>query len=359
MFPPHLPPPTCDVERHRQWERVKFLLVATFFGLAAGISGAAVLLGWIWPNFNDGINWLIARSPLATTRADLQISVETKMRDKIFAVYKKETIVGGAAYFSPSDKVGDAVVAVNSGWILMRLPTLDVRTKDWVVVANDGTLFHFGKTLVDKRAGILYALLTPVDDVAARSQEQFRVTTFNTTISNYDALYIFQDNQWLPATNYGLVPRINNDHHLDSVHGDVFNLNNSFKNDSIVIDGQGNLVGFVIDSTTVLPVWSAGNFLNGISERQKIIYPSLGVEGWYSSEKILVVDNEKISGFIVDVVSGNKTQFQRGDIISAVNGRPLTADSLWYTTVGDTLRVQVLRSGKLIELLVPLIQIAS
>jgi hypothetical protein len=359
MFPPHLPPPTCNIARYRQRQRLQYIIAASFFGVCGGIAGAAIMLGWIWPGFNDSVSWLVTRNSFTLSRSDMQNRAEAKMVDKIFSVYKKTQTQNSVHYFNTSDKLGDAVMGVNAGWLVMGLPVLDSNKKDWVVVANDGTLFRLGTILTDKWAQLLYAELVPYSSSTNHIQQQFKVATFNTDVAQFDNLFIFQDGQWLAAVNLGRVAPPTGESHLDSLPPFVFNINDNYKNNSIVIDSQGNVVGLVANRSTVVPFVSATYFLNGIARRKQIMYPTLGVQGWYGEEKLFIVNEEKVLGFIVDKVVGNKALFQRGDILLTANGRPLNWSTLWYTDSGQVVRIQLYRAGKTMDVSVPMIQIPS
>ena len=67
LYPPHLPPPSCNLETHRRLRRLKILGAATFFGLIAGLTGASMMIAWIWPGYGGGDLWVVTeqtRSPL-------------------------------------------------------------------------------------------------------------------------------------------------------------------------------------------------------------------------------------------------------------------------------------------------------
>jgi S1-C subfamily serine protease len=109
------------------------------------------------------------------------------------------------------------------------------------------------------------------------------------------------------------------------------------------------MIGFIRDRAIVMSMVNENYFLNGIEDKKQILYPSLGVEGWFSDEKIIVVNEEKISGFVVTKVDGNKQLFQKGDIILQVNGRPADRTNMWYTINNQKVRVSIWRSGSTIE----------
>lgn len=354
MFPPHLPPPTCNVNRHRQWGRLKNILISTFFGLLAGLTGSAIMLGWIWPMIENDY-WFTSGNTSVFTREQLQNRAETKISDKIFTVYKKSNTLGGARYFSPSDKIADGVMSVTSGWLVMNIPQFDGRFKDWVAVSPNGSLFQVEKALSDKRTDLLFVKLSALNQEAAK--EQFKVATFNTDVKQYDNVFVFQDGRWLSAVVTGKTPR-ETENHLDSIAPMAFSLNDKFRNGSVAIDKGGNVIGFVADESVIVPLVSIDHFLSGIDEKTVVQYPSLGVEGWYGEEKLLVLNEEKTNGFIVTKVVGNKQFFQRGDIILEINGRQAEWGNVWYTILDNrNVRIKIWRAGKTIESEIPIVQL--
>jgi hypothetical protein len=346
MFPPHLPPPTSNIARHRQWERLKIILVSTLFGLISGLSGAAILLGWIWPLTSGTEGFFYTRT--SSPKDQLQARAQLKIADEIFSVYSKATTIGKGKYFSKNDKIGDGVMSVTSGWVIMYYPQFNNRASDWIAVAENGSLYKVSRTLFDKRTGLLYAKLEALVAKPGVTDEQFKVVTFNNGLNQYDEVFVLQEGRWLSSMVVG-PSQSSEDSHLDTAAPPTYNLNDSFVDGSVVIDGQGNMIGFIRDRAIVMSMVNENYFLNGIEDKKQILYPSLGVEGWFSDEKIIVVNEEKISGFVVTKVDGNKQLFQKGDIILQVNGRPADRTNMWYTINNQKVRVSIWRSGSTIE----------
>ena len=344
MFPPHLPPPASSLQNHRQFERLKIIFVATIFGLLSGISGAAILLGWIWPFAAGGDNFFLSRFSSVAPRVQLQNRARTKIADEIFAIYQKATTLGKARYFSESDKIADAVMSVTSGWVVMNVANYGGFTKDWVAVAENGSLYNVNRALYDKRTGLLYLNISRPSVV----DQQFKVVNFNADIKQNDEVFVYEDGEWHGTLVLGS-SRGFSDGHLDSASMSIFNLADRFRSGSVVIDADGNVVGFVNDHSAVLALRNEDYFLNGIENKKQLVYRSLGVEGWYTDEKLLVINEEKLTGFIVNKVLSNRQYFQKGDIILSVNGRDANRVNVW-SSLGDTnVRVSIWRNGKVIE----------
>lgn len=353
-LPPHLPPPASSLPRHRQWERIKILFIASFFGILSGFAGAAIILSWATPSFGESANLFINKTFGSTSKELIAAKAEQKIADKIFAVYQKSTTVGKARYFSPGDKIGDGIVGVTSGWLVVYFPNFSSITKDWIAVSPSGSLYSVDHSLFDKRTGLVYLKVVPLQK--STIDEQFKVVTFNNTLSQDDSVFVFEDGRWQSTVNLGQVPG-KFETHLDTVQPLLFNVADTFKDGSVATDSSGNVVGFVAGHSTVLPLSGIDYFLNGIDGKKQIVYPTLGIEGWYGDERILVLNDEKVTGFLVAKVVGNKSSFAKNDIILEVNGRPAEWGSIWNAVGNSVVQVTLYRNGRTLTETVPTIQL--
>lgn len=352
MFPPHLPPPSSSLNKHRQWERVKIAIYASLFGVVSGFAGAAIMLGWIIPNIGDTAQQFIAKTQ-SESRDVIAVRSEQKIADKIYSIYQKSTSAGDARYFSDADKIGDGIMGVTSGWLVAYLPKFSAPDKNWLAVSPDGGMFSIGSYLFDKRTGFAFFKISPLQK---NYDAQFKVVTFSGGLERYDRIYVLDGGRWQSTVNLGLVHG-NMDTHLDSVYPLLYNISDSFKDGSVAVNSSGDVIGFVSGRTAILPLASADYYLNGIDQKSEITYPSLGVEGWFSDEKMIVLGNEKVTGFLVTKVNGNRAHFVKSDIILEVNGRPADWFALWNAVQGDTVSVTLWRNGKSITENVPVVKL--
>lgn len=356
-FPPHLPPPTCSIPRHRQWQRIKILLVATFFGLCAGISGAAVLIGWVWPGPGESGNWAFTSNSSITSRGQSIDKVRSRMGDTLFTLYAKATTLSGNVSLASGDRVADGVLVVSSGWLLAYVPNFDGWYKDWVIANQSGALYRAQKVFFDKRSGLVYVKIAALHPKAPAGQEQFKVAAFADVPQKFDDALAWQDGAWYPTYLLGSAPGAVSDSHLDTAPAEAFVLNSIFKSGTLVVNSDGAVIGFVKNGGLILPVAFTTHFLSSIEGRTAVVYPSLGVEGWFSSEKLLILHDQLSVGFTVNRSVGNRALWRRGDIILEINGRPMTSANVWYTIGEKSVRAKVLRGGKEIDLSVPVIEL--
>jgi len=87
---------------------------------------------------------------------------------------------------------------------------------------------------------------------------------------------------------------------------------------------------------------------------QKIIYPTLGLEGWYSDEQSIAIAGQTVNGFFVSKGAG---ELRAGDIIVEANGLLAENDKMWYNVKADEIiKLKVLRAGKNLDLEVKILE---
>ena len=345
MYPPHLPPPTCNVEQHRQWRRLKYIGVATFFGLLAGVTGAAVAVAFIWP-YSDVTTAIVSRIPRFETSAKLNEETARLLAGTIFEVYEKSVMIGAVQYVAPQDRLGSAVVGVSAGWLVASVPDFDGSFKDWRVLSETGNLFQVERVLPDHDMGLLYIKIKPLRPEAG-SQEQLKVVQFASTVASPSLAFVRESGGWMPANVLGVAAGDVLVGHSDLTTALRIILGGRFRDGSVVVSSDGTVLGFVEDSNRVVPALGAVSMLTGIEDRKSLSYPSIGVEGWFNEEWPILIDSERVDGFFVNRVVG-KTPLKRGDILSQVNGRPVTFQNWWSLRNEREITVEVLRQRQTI-----------
>lgn len=345
--PPHLPPPSCNIKSHHRWQRLKLLGAAAFFGLLAGLSGASMMLGWIWPLYGEGDVWSVAQTRSTLSHSQLEERVKTELADRVATVYGAVSGVGAVSYFNAKDKMAEAVIVSSDGWLVMSALSARTDYKNWRVLLADGSVYSLEKILTDRYAGLVYLKLALGVDAGGR---QFKVVSFSDKISPLDEVFAYQDKNW----RYGWIqyPVYNSAGraHLDSAAGPSFALNGSFAPGAVVIGVQGRVLGFVGADGLLLPNNFLTRILPGVLSNQKIVYPSLGAEGWFSEEQPVIVGTEKVNGFMISRVWSAGSKLLRGDVILEINGYVATPDNLWYNLSNPTVRLKIWRNGKIMEL---------
>lgn len=347
-LPPHLPPPTSDIAKHHSWQRLKLIGVATFFGLLAGVAGAAVVVALVSSETTAGYGFVITTHPVATAPT-LDAAVLKKIDPTLLTVYSRATTLGNVTTLDPADRLADGVVGVSSGWLVAAMPNYDGHYKDWRMLGSDGALYRTNKVLFDHRLGLAFVSLMRVTSTSDVADAPFKVAVFSSVSDIPTTVFVFQGGRFVASTL--LTNKQAGSAHLEMVPGKTATFSGSFIAGSVVVDGSGEMLGFVADANMFVPAVTVPSLFTGIDDRNSITYLSWGAEGWYSDEKPLLVNGDSIVGFVVSKVAPTSL-LRRGDIITEVNGRPTHFGTVWYTQSEPSTRLTVLRSGKKIVLMV-------
>ena len=353
-IPPHIPAPSCDISAHKNWQNIKVILTAVLFGLFAGFTGAAIMLGWVWPNLNIGVNLTSTSGSTFSTRDNLADSVRAESEDRLGVVYRDLTTINtnGLSYLSNDKKIGEAVFISSDGWMALYMPNFDGNYKNWHVSLKNGSVYSVQKALRDSYSNIVFLKIS-----STQAGAQFKVANFNDELKKQEDLFVHSTVSWKHTFFVDYLNQAFVSPHLDSAPSVFVKTNDAFEKGDWVVDATGKFVGVVSDGALILPSRYISIVLPTVLSDQKINYRTLGVTGWFSTEQPIVVNNENLSGFVVAKVI-SATQLKVGDVIVQVNNQVVSMDSLWYNvTNSQSLKLQVWRKGKLIDLLETIKQI--
>ncbi|HSR89017.1 MAG TPA: S1C family serine protease [Candidatus Udaeobacter sp.] len=346
MHPPHLPKKTFSFENKVLWQRLKWLAAIVVFGLVVGMSGAAMMVGWVWPKFAEGDAWITSSAHPGLTRAQLEDRVREEASLRMVNIYKGLSSLSGAGYLNK--KIGDGIILSSDGWLAVYQPNYDGNLKSLYVITSDDRVWQPEKGLLDKYSGMLYLKI--------KKDDQFKVISFNDDSASLDDIFTFHNSFWYhgsvlyPFLSYQIP-------HLDSAPVSFYSLNGSFNAGEVAINSQGRVVGFITEKNLLLPSSYITRVLPKILSLQTISYPSLGVDGWFGDEQTIVSEKTKVQGFMVSDVWSAASLLRRGDVVLEINGRIVSADNLWYTIDGNqTVNAKVLRNGKRLELTLKVLQ---
>ncbi|HRY36417.1 MAG TPA: PDZ domain-containing protein [Candidatus Magasanikbacteria bacterium] len=352
--PPHLPNPSCSISLHQLWQRLGLIFLSIFFGLIGGLTGAAMTVGWIWPDLGGGNYWLVSQVDRSSQKVEMEEFIKKETSQKIMSVYENSQKSGEVSFLNSQSKLGEAALVGSDGWLAMYLS--DEKKSNnfitWTAVNNEGRTYKIEKLLYDKLTKIVYFKirgLTKSGETEIKN-EQFKVIGFSENEKLGEQVFVYQNNSWrynFLADEYSLTVKP----HLDSVPMKVRTLEN--KNapaGSLVLNNQGRFLGFLNENNEVIGSVYVNRVLPGVLNKQQIIYPTFSIEGWYSSEQILITDGGVVKGFLVTGVLKNDSKLQKGDIILEINGQIVENENLWYNLRGEQARLKVLRRGKVLDL---------
>lgn len=346
---PHLPPPTCNIEHHHRMQRLKVLLVATVFGVCAGLSGAAMLVGWIWPTLGEGDAWVTSRSTSVRNRELLQDRVAALVQDTVFTFYSRASALGDANALSLGTPIGSGVGVLSQGWLVATLP-LGSRATDLVVVGSDGLSYAVTEISNVKTAGIsLVRIARESSDGTVRAQDQIHTVALgNGDISAPFDVALYSGGRWSASTIVDAELPLSTEAHTLGAPLFGYRLSDPVADGTWVFDGNGRLLGRM-NKSMVVPLLENAQTLGQLVSGNPSTRPGLGVVGWYSEERPIIVSGQRMSGFYVSRADQKTTTIKKGDILLTINGIALTPS--WWGTFSEsgTVRVTLLRAGKTME----------
>lgn len=355
MIPPHLPPPSCDIKAHQKWQHIKIFIFTALLGLVGGVTGASIVLGWIWPVLDTKDQWAVSYFRSTSAQVQLEQRVREEIKDRIVSVYSDISQIGGTYYFNQEQKLGEGVVVSSDGWLVVYAALDPEKYKNWRVLTAQGKIFGVERALNDKYTGLTFLKIAQSGTVALYKQIEF-----SERISSGDDIFIYEDKVW----QHGLVAysfyqsQESQLAHLDSLSVMRYFLTPSFKTGSLVVNNQGRMVGIIAKDGSLLPSEHIQALLPTILTKQIIVHRSLGVEGWFNEEQPVILDSVRANGFIVYKVLGKQSLLKPGDVIIEANNKIVDPESLWYTIrYNQEVELKVLRQKKIISLKIPVIEI--
>lgn len=359
-IPPHLPPPVCNVEHYHKWQRIKLLAAAAFFGVVAGLSGAAMMIGWVWPGFGGGNNWITSQSVIKD-RSQLSDSLRHEIEEKIATVYSQENTAGAVGFLAVKNRIGQAVVVTSDGWMVMQKPS-QLNFKTWRLLFSDGSVYGVTKVFADNRSEILLLKVGALPGGKSLSNVQFKVTSFAPKVKVNDDDFIFSNNRWQWAYIQEAVAKNLVLPHLDTAPTDTFLTSGSFVPGSLSFNNDGQLQGVVRSDGLLLPSFYIDLLSNRfLAAQEQFKYSSLGVEGWFSTEQPLLIKDQAVVGFYVNRILATDNLLRVGDIVRKINGQIVDQTNLWYTVyntpIGDMVKLQILRGEKELNVDVKIVEV--
>ncbi len=351
MIPPHLPPPASNINKHKKWQHIKIFVMAAFFGVIGGGSGAAMMLGWVWPIVDTNSQWVTSYFQSSFYRVQLEEKTREEMKDRMVTVYRDVSQVSGVTYYSNENKMGDAAIVSSDGWMVAYNPEESGVIKNPQIISSAGKLLKVGSSIFDKNTGLFFFKINS-------SSTLYKQVEFTENLEVGDDVFVFQDKEW----EHSLISRrllvSKNSFHLDSAPILFYSLSANFKPGSWVLNKQGRLIGVVTKDQLILPSRFVTTLLPSILTKQNLTYQSFGVEGWFSEEQPIVFQGLKLNGFVVNQVVSKTSPLKKGDIILEINNEIVNPEFLWYTLKNSSeVSLKILRQGKNILITAPVISI--
>lgn len=354
MYPPHLPNPICEIKHHDRWLRVKLIITVAVFGLLAGITGASIALGWIWPGYGGGDTWIVSQNRSTASRGNLEEAIYKESAEKIYTVYRDVSRADALTYLGADNKIGEAAAISSDGWMVMYISKNAAISGygKWRLLGFDGATYEVQKILFDEYTRLAYFKVLPKAENSETKSTvtQFKVSSFLDAISPFEDIYVRENDDWRYSQTLSKRPQIFGNSRLDSAINYAFFIDGDFKPGTVAINSRGRVAGFVMENNMLLPSIAVTRIMPGVLSREIIEYPSLGVVGWFSTDQPVIYGESSIDGFAVDRGWSKKTKLRRGDVITEINGQIVADENLWYTIGDSETTLTVWRAGKIFDL---------
>jgi len=346
MLPPHLPEKKETNFDPRSLRRIKILIITVFFALLAGMTGALMVLGWVWPYVGEGDSWALSQNRNLLPKGQLEERVKTEMSSRVGVVYDKQKDYYGLNYFDKIDELTQAILVSSDGWMVAYYPTYTGYYKNWKIVLEN-EVFNIEESYFDDLSGFLFMKL---EDKG--SDKQFKVVGFEENYPNLNQdLYVDYNNDWdltwVEGINYTSAEEI----HYDITPTLFYELNKNYDTGSVVINDQGRVIGFVNEKGLFNSILNLTRILPKVLSGEELSYESLGVAGWYSLEKPIVYEDKLIDGFMVSRITDSRSVLKLGDVVLSIDKNIVKPDEIWYIIKNsEMVEIEVLRNGKTIIL---------
>jgi hypothetical protein len=352
MFSPHLPAPSSNLHSHHRWERIKFIFIITLLGLWAGGTGAFIVLGWLWPTTGEADTWAISYSHTRTIQSQLEDTIHEELRNQLVTVYSASSSwENHTTYLSSKDKLGNAMILSTDGWLGIYAPLVKPEgIKSWKIVTNSGNVLSIENFLKDPVTSMVYVKVSPPTSTIWHPVE------FVTDAKINDEVFIltlgeFWKSAFIDQKRYSSF----SEGHSDTILPVQFELSQTVPLGSIVVSKQGRVVGVGRGEYGVLLSTVIAEQLPSLLTQRSLFYPSLGIEGWFSEEQSLVLQNRITPGFLVTKTLVKDSLLHKGDIILKLNGEIVEPEKMWYTIRSSKeVNLQLLREEKIINIKAPI-----
>lgn len=351
-FPPHLPNPSVSVDLHRRVGYFKLFLALTVVALVAGLSGAAMLLGWVWPYVGVG-NFNAPNLRVAVSHSRLDETMRHDLDNTVLNVYNGVTSAGGVETLSSENLIGSAVVVGSDGWLALYHSGAVVSVKNWRAISLSGARWRVTSAIPDARSGLLYL---KVEREGVRALP-LRPVVFARWRDSADETFFWDGGVWHSAFIEGQRAHALTRPHLDSAPATEYILSVGVPPGAVVVNQSGALVGLGKGGLSMLPAEYVNRVWVSVREAGKAVYPTLGLEGWFTDEAPVFVNSQAVPGFFITHVFSSTTTLQRGDIITLLNGEAVSAADWWDALATPAVRVTVRRASSTLELTAPVVRL--
>ncbi|MFH1789510.1 MAG: hypothetical protein ABH832_00340 [bacterium] len=343
---PHLPSPSCNLKNHTLFLRMKNIFFVILICAMVSVPVSIIVVSWVLPSISDSSIWInqFNRSdPINIQLSDIE---KKDLKTKTTLIYDQQKIGRKNSSTTSNIFLGRAINISYDGWTALYYPEYKADESNLLGVSHDNRTYMSERRIFDRHTGILYLKLNLKGD-------NLRVANLGAEITPTDDYYALTQNSY-DHINISGPYFIDFGEQIDAAPRVRHSLSGSYtaKTGSFIVDRSGKVVGLIEDSGHILPMKYINGFVQDLLSNNSLQYVTLGVSGWFSAQRPIIIDDKSVQGFHVTKLNSNKNALKSDDIILLINGTIVDEDNLWYNTRGKkTAELVVLRGGNRITIL--------
>lgn len=343
---PHLPPRSCRVDTYYRLQNIRWILLFALLAFITGLSATIIATAWIIPQY-ETTNIFTSNNnhTISNNLPDPFLMKQTEQR--WFTIYDKRKKTAEKIYPDESF-VGRAAIISSDGWAATFVPDYFYGwEKNWEVVDYQNNIFLVTKIIYDDFSQILYF---KIDTQGARVMSfpdwnnlQVGISLWSVSQSGWQENYI-KSNE-----------KIKTDKSFSVWNDQYFYLLSDLTNPGdILLDEQGNLLGFLDGDGLVISGWLIEKQINNLLSSEILSYNSFNWKG--HMVKVVQDNGVNLNGFYLDYVgkTNSTSTVMVGDVILKINSQTVEAGSLsqiiWLSP--DELLVTVWRQIETLDFVV-------
>lgn len=311
---PHLP----EKQNSESQSSLGWLFLIVVLSGLTGITAALVTIAWLTPQLvENGVNRISIES-----RAEKNKEIKTLTKEQIdqrtVKIYDAEDKIEGRYY--KNDYLSDAAVLSSDGWVVMYRPNYKKgEYLNWEAINNKGVIHEIDEAVYDRNSKLLYLHLKEGDFRVASIADWGKIQQ-GKPVWIYNSDYSKEILRRKAETDSSEVKNLLDLHYQ-------YRLSDKYETGSLVLNQQGELVGFLDEAGKITPSWYVSNQLNNVLADKEINYNFPRVKGIMIDRMNSKKERTKpIAGMYVTYASSNK--IKRGDILKKINGEKIKKKSL-------------------------------
>lgn len=342
--PPHLPPPTCDVNTYHKLQNLKWIVFIFAAAFLSGVAAALVTVAWIAPIIQAPSGFYVGNYRGSGAGDFLDLTIAQQIEQKTIRIINKKLKIG--KLLTKNAEVVRSALLSSDGWAVAYYPSYVVgMEKDWQAIDGQGLIYAIEKIVYDDFSHLLYLKI---------SGQGFRINSFVDWNEVGEAVdWWTPGDSWQPAEVY----RLKN---LEEKTTAVNHLTLFYKTDtdapagSLLFSNNGDFSGIINKDGSVIPSWLVVIQIGSLLEKSRTTYPLFAWRGFWvngveQDGKLLPLKGLYISDLGSKIINGGP---KKGDVILKVDGRVVENFSLLeqLLTAPIEFNLTVWRSGQEVNL---------